>query len=296
MNYIDQKIIIDQATYESVTIEDSIWATLEDAAKETTLKGFSAMNELGALLGAALFPPDSNNFKLLLKNLAVAQHRDQILRLWFTGHAAKLPVEVITLPDELMQRCKAEDIVISDPALSLQPRVELLRALGEIEQDRPRIEVTESEPLRILIVAANPVVEGWPKIRRAEPQARIIEAACIGIGGKHVKVTLLPGCSIQSLKQALQEISPHILHFVGHGAKVTEDVGQPSLVLEPRGGQQAEYLSGQELLKICPSLPEVITLNACHLGRTDPLVTGLAETLTNAGVPRFPTFMGVRAD
>ncbi len=283
MKPIDQTVSIDDEIAACFSF-GSTWSSLEEAARDGRVSGYADMSALGALLGEALFPAGSPSAADLVANLAAAQHENRILRLCFIGQTANLPVEFVTLPDELLSECDERGIVIADPALGLHDRVELVRASGGIEQDLRRTEVSQEDPLRILIAVANPAADNWPNIPRAEPQARIIESACRGIGGNYVSVEFVAGCTRQSLAEAIEAHKPHILHFVGHGAKVADNIGEASLVLHPDGGPGVDLLSSAELLAMCTTLPELITLNACHLGGAETLLRGFSATLIEAGV------------
>ena len=283
MKPIDQKVSISVESFASLSFA-STWSSLERAARDSRVSGYTDMSALGAQLGEALFPSGGSAATDLLANLAVAQRENRMLRIWFTGRATKLPVEFTTLPGDLKSLCEERGIVIPYSALGLHDRVELIRACGEIAEDRRRTEVSEQDPLRILIAVANPATGNWPMIPRAEPQARIIESACRGIGGDYVSVAFLPACTRASLAQALEDHQPHILHFVGHGAKVENEVKYASLVLHPDGGGGVDLLSSNDLVAMCKSIPELITLNACHLGGAESAMSGFSETLTDAGV------------
>ena len=260
------------------------WAVLDAAARDGQQSCLADMAALGANLGQAFFAPGTEAAAVLVDNLATAQAENRSLRLLFEGHAATLPIEFVQLPDELLETCSERGIVVRDAALALHDRVEILRAPSQLSASGQRVEVTRTEPLRILIAVANPATAQWPNIPRAEPQAKIIEAACQGIGGDFVDVTLLSGSSPARLTEALREQAPHIVHFVGHGARELPRERPASLVLHADSGAGASLMAAGDLLATGAPLPELVSLNACHLGGNSAAGDGFAQTLSAAGV------------
>ena len=280
----DLDISMDDAACESLPLSAQ-WSSLEEAGAQTTRRHFPAMAELGKLLGDALFPQDSAVTDSFIKELAAAQRDSRTLRLRFVGEAARLPVEFATLPDAVLQRCRQAGVAIDDAAIALHNAIEVSRNVEGSTLAASSIEATRQQPLRMLIAVANPATGNWPNIPRAEPQAKIIESACRGIAGDYVEVTYLVAASPTTLAAALKDTRPHILHYVGHGAAVSADVKEPALVLAADHGRDVAYLSAPELLDQFSELPQFVSLNACHLGGSDPSLPGFAESLSNAGVP-----------
>ena len=284
MRYLDQTITVDDEHCPSDALQ-SLWTSLEQAAKNREANAAPAMGKLGAELGRSLFPPSAHSTSTLISNLAIAQRHSSVLRLRFAGPAARLPVEFALLPNEVREQCKEAGVVMDDTALALLDRVELIREAACSRIASACIDTSDTRPLRILIAVANPGHERWKTIPRAEAQARQIESACRGLGGGYVSVCFLSVATPSTLARSLGEFRPDVVHFVGHGATAADQVSEPSLVLSADRGQGVEYFSAQDLLGCFSDRPRLVSLNACHLGGSAPSTPGFAHALSDAGVP-----------
>jgi len=192
------------------------------------------------------------------------------------------PLELQALPWELLYDAERDEF------LALSGRVQVTRYLA-VPRGTPPLRVPP--PLRLLVVTASPRGER-PLAVEAEVEAiRQALAGCMAQG--LVQVEPLAHASVWTLRNALHDLRPHVLHFAGHGG-VGEEGGV--LLLEDRSGQ-ADPLPGTTLGALLKETPTVrlAVLNACLSARdTAPdaplfdrrrrMLLGVGPALVGAGL------------
>jgi hypothetical protein len=169
------------------------------------------------------------------------------LRLWFD------PPELQALPWELLYDAEQDEF------LALSGRVLITRYLT-VPKGAPPLAVTP--PLGILAVTAQPKNE--PELD-VDAEAAAVHAALAPLETEGlVRVHTLPHAQVWTLRDALRDHMPHVLHFVGHG-NVGPDGGV--LMLENAQGE-SDPLAGTTLATLLKRTDvRLAVLNACLSAR-----------------------------
>jgi hypothetical protein len=151
----------------------------------------------------------------------------------------------------------------------------LARALEGAEPCPP---LTVSLPLRILVVMA--ALADRPL--DIEREKATITAA---LAGQAFQVEYLENATLKSLRTALLNTSPHIVHWIGHGDLDAE--GREGVLLFEGPNDTAVPTPGDVLAEcLRDAYVRLAVLNGCETGRIpeDPLA-GVATALVRAGLP-----------
>jgi hypothetical protein len=136
-----------------------------------------------------------------------------------------------------------------------------------------------TRPLRLLVVSASP--SGHPPVALARELAHLKDSL-----SEAALFELLDHATPETLRDALQDHRPNVLHFVGHG-EMKEGGG--AIVLESEDGT-ANPVSGRGLAVLLenhvPPL-QLVFLNSCEGGATSPqdAFSSVAETLVKRHLP-----------
>lgn len=175
--------------------------------------------------------------------------------------------------------------------LSLCPYVSVARG-GEADLVREPVEAPRR--LRVLVASADP----YPSPALAGGLSVDLELNRIAEGLRHytyIDLKVLHSTTVRDLESTFEEFSPHVFHFIGHGAFPGPDKAvEPCVLLHGNDGE-AEAYSGPQLRRLCLGREvepgtQLVVLNCCWGGRTDADVPGLALSLSEvqegrAGVP-----------
>jgi hypothetical protein len=237
--------------------------------------GAAAPQAIGDLLYRALFSGVPG--ELWQRARGMAEARDQGLRLELTmtlddPSLAKLA----RLPWELLYEQSARRFLFRG-----NRRLLLTRSPEAFQPVSPLPVVL---PLRVLIALAAPA--GFVELDGPGEWQLVREAWA---GRADVAVTCLRQTTLKALREKLLEIDPHIVHVVGHGARLPAS-GEGAIVLEDETGG-AHLVSGQTLADhLLDHHVQLAVLNACGTARlsTDlnaSLLSGVATALIAGGVP-----------
>jgi hypothetical protein len=253
--------------------EDTFQAALSKIVSGHTDESF--LIELGAQLFSALFTGD---VRARYDESAGLTGRDSGLRIRLSLDAQplqELPWELAHNPE------KREFLVLSKRSL-------VTRYLA-VPRPTPPLKV--DPPLRILILVAAP--DDASPIDADDEVARIHQALHPLLEEGMVKLSIASRCTKRYLRQRLLDLSPHVLHYIGHGS-LAESRGV--LLLEDQEGR-AEGLDGQTLgtllkgsgvqlavLNTClsaidPSGPDLLTFRGRRAG-----LMGVGPALVDAGL------------
>lgn len=212
-------------------------------------------------------------YKALLGG-GIATHWDR-LRAARTGDAPLRvvldiePAELRSLPWELMRQHGAW----------LWRRPELLMRRGSAAPGTTADE-PEPGPLRVLVVIGTPA-------RDEQVLAEQELAALSGVletlpGRAHVEVLDCPA-SAHQLAEAVNELQPHVLHFIGHGMQRANG-GSPELSFTSELGSGWQ-LCAEDVADLTVWQPRLVVLNACRIAQADPAdwVGGIAQAFSDAG-------------
>ena len=139
--------------------------------------------------------------------------------------------------------------------------------------------------LRVLVASAQPA--GTPPVAAQDELIAIVETLRRRTG---VEVVGVPEATSMVLRRELRRVSPHILHFIGHGT-FDEASGEGRLLLT-EAGNHSDALSGKELSALFCGLDDLrlVVLNACNTARLPrregfDVFSGTAAALIQAGFP-----------
>jgi hypothetical protein len=140
---------------------------------------------------------------------------------------------------------------------------------------------TESA-VRVLVVVSRP---DDPRLGEVE-SASVVEAIR-GLDPVRYVVSVCENPTFGDLRDVLDQVHPHLLHFMGHG-RFDPDRGQGSLALPQRDGG-TDWLDDRRLavlLRRSLPVPRVVVLHSCEGARTDyaESFAGLAPQLVRSGV------------
>jgi WD40 repeat protein len=278
---------------------------------------------LGENLFRLAFPTEGTVADLAAA-LGVAVAAGATLRLWLhapSAGLALLPWEYLCLTAPAVKACRGQGVRLRKyqrgtrlpdrrSFLALHPHVSLVRQTSPAP---PAAELERIGALRVLVAWANPDTSVWPPIQGIEAEAASIRHALIRLPRTHAEVRVLVHATRAELEPQLREWRPHVLHFAGHGGfpGAPDDPGDltaPSLVLEGKhtpARRRHDYLTAADLRALCAECGvQIVVLNCCWGARTSSHFTGVAQSLTAAGVGRpvpvvvahqFPVTQGAAA-
>jgi len=238
---------------------------------ETGLVDGDLLTDVGRKLFRALF---HDNLRDLYAQARGATRTGLRLRLWF-----ETP-DLQALPWELLYDDGQEEF----PALTGQA---LITRYLAVPQGKPPLVV--EPPLRLLIVTARPTDQ--PDLNAQAEEAAIRQALDAPVRAGRVRIESLPHARPQSLRQALRDTRPHILHFIGHG--MVRDRGGALILENERGRSHLLDASTLRVLLRRSDSVRLAVLNACLTARdADPGRTpdrqeaflGVGPALVRAGL------------
>jgi hypothetical protein len=177
-----------------------------------------------------------------------ATHSRLRLRLWFDVPGLQ------ALPWELLYDARQREFV------ALSGKALITRYLP-VPRGKPPLAV--KPPLRLLIASASPRDQLGPNVAAQETAVHQALAPLEAAG--QVRVDSLPHAQVMTLRQALRDLQPHVLHFVGHGMM---QAAGGVLLLEKADGT-AHPLPADDLHILLQNAPTVClaVLNACLTAR-----------------------------
>jgi hypothetical protein len=143
---------------------------------------------------------------------------------------------------------------------------------------------TLAPPLKILVAAAMP--KNVPYIETGREVEMLKRALTESVDKGQVVLQVLDPPTLSELQSALRRFRPHLFHFIGHGAYLTDQQsGALMFEDENRNSVPVNALALQTLLT--DSNVSLAVLNACETGasRTNEVVTGVAGALVHHGIP-----------
>ena len=171
-----------------------------------------------------------------------------------------------------------------DPNLNCYLATEEIRFIRNEPSEAPAEHVLERNgPLRILVVAAQPITQGDVTIE--EEKEVILRGFKDLIDANLLQVEVLESATVERLHETLIMKEFDALHFIGHGIFDTDsDTG--ALLLEDADGFE-RMLYADDLRRIFRKRGlRLVFLNACETGRSNsaPSARGVAQTLAGAGI------------
>ena len=266
--YADVEIRVSpgQARHYPVTIQTSLtgdasgslalpWTLNELRQRLGELELEATNRDLLAVIGGQLFQALFNGYVRDRYVEAVGKAQAGLrLRLWFD------PPELQALPWELLYDAERNEF------LALSGRVLVTRYLS-VPRGTPPLAVTA--PLSILVVTAAP--KDRPLLA-VDAEAAAVQAALEPLAAQGlVRVSVLPHAQVMTLRDALRDFQPHVLHFAGHGGIGPEG---GALILEGADGR-SRLLSGSELSTMLKFTGvRLAVLNACLSARSAAVEAG----------------------
>jgi hypothetical protein len=257
------------------------------------------LTELGKDLFRIAFAADQT-YADFVQALADTVAADGTLRLWLyvqDAGLAVLPWEYLCLTAEAVDHCRMVGMNLPAEAafLALHPNVSLVR---QTNPTPPEPEIQRIGALRVLLAWADPGPlpdgRGWPALGGAELEVETVRKVLQGLRETHCEVHPLPHATRESLAEAMHQTKPHVLHLSCHGGfpgldDPLDDLDAPSLVLERRPHlpkRPHAYLTAGELRSLCADAgTQVVVLNACWGGRSQPALSGIGHTLSTGARP-----------
>ncbi|MFH9194774.1 CHAT domain-containing protein [Streptomyces globisporus] len=138
----------------------------------------------------------------------------------------------------------------------------------------------EFGPRRVLVIVATPADD---EQLLAEQELAVLSGLLEELPGRaHVEVLDCPQSLIE-LCEAIEELKPHVLHFIGHGMPRPGD-GGAELAFSSPGGHEWR-LTADEVPHLSEWRPGLVVLNACRTAAADPAdwVGGIAHAFLDAG-------------
>jgi formylglycine-generating enzyme required for sulfatase activity/CHAT domain-containing protein len=231
--------------------------------------------ELGQVLFQELFAGELlAAFRASRSRLAAGEH----LRL-----RLRLPPLLTTLPWELLYDAQEHTFLALDPAISLVRYLEL---------PQPTHPLRVEGPLQVLVVAASPQDDDYPRLAIERELNRITRALHKPREAGQLSLEVIKGQDTRGQLRERMRSSPqrpvHVLHVISHGdwdAVRNEGV----LIFEDPDGT-AEPISATFLanyLKRQDGQTRLVVLNACQtaLAASEHAASSLAAALLRAGVP-----------
>lgn len=173
--------------------------------------------------------------------------------------------------------------------VGLDPRTPIVRHL-ELDAPVDPHPGPTTPPLRVLVAWA--LARGHAALAAGEEVARIEGSIRerSKIRAESVEVETLEQVTVGRLRRAVKDFSPHVLHFIGHGALDAGNAEAGMILVDP--GRDADPLTGGALATVLQGSADLrlVVLNACHtaaLPRRAGLdaFSGLAPALIRGGRP-----------
>jgi nucleoid-associated protein YgaU len=229
--------------------------------------------EAGALLYKALFGPGLRpGIEDSLRSIDPQQGKGLrfVIDTTDTPELGRLPWEFTYSPDK-------DDFLFSD---RMKPVVRWL----DVDEPTPTLKI--SPPLRVLIAYAAP--GGLAPLRIGEELARLDEALMPLTKRGLIGITRLEHATLERLDEALLNIRPHVLHFIGHGdfnggdGLLLLESDAPDGAPDPLTGRRLGVLLRNHLANL-----RLVFLNSCMGAAVSPVdpFGGIAQTLIRRGVP-----------
>jgi LysM repeat protein len=233
----------------------------------------SQAREAGRLLYQALFCPGLRpGIEDSLRGIDPQQGKG----LRFVIDTTDTP-ELGRLPWEFLYSPEKDDFLFSD---RMKPVVRWL----DVDEPTPTLKI--SPPLRVLIAFASP--GGVAPLQIGEELARLDDALMPLTKRGLISITTLEHTTLERLDEALLNVRPHVLHFIGHG---DFNGGDGLLLLESETPDRApDPLTGRRLgvlLRNHLNTLRLVFLNSCVGATVSPVdpFGGIAQTLIRRGVP-----------
>jgi hypothetical protein len=214
--------------------------------------------ELGAWLGALLFPGPVRDLLVRSLDLLHAQEKGLRLRLLLEGALHNVPWEYA-----LLNRGGGE--ATTTDFLALLPNVSIVRHQAAT---LPAWEIETALPARLVVALSSP--SGYASLHLDE-ERRLIERALEH--NPRVEATFVAKATAETL---LPEGQAHLFHFAGHGdferrmgAQPGTVEGEGVIVLDDGYGDPAPLNVGQLALQLRRAGVRVAVLGACQSGRRD---------------------------
>lgn len=264
----------------------------------TTSHLLRELSTLTRVLGAELFSvliDDEMRSKLCDK--AVDDNRVRVI-LEFNKLADR---SILSWPWEYMYAPMSKNRdTLSEKFISHRAELSIIRNLGI----NPGRELKTSLPIKVFVVVANPPLPVRESLKLSAVYGeRVIEQLkkVINNGRKVFKVETLEvpeyddleekynaKVTITNFKQKIAEFNPHIIHFIGHGKRIS-DFDDGKLLYFKNNGKQADWISADQFanaIKGCNAL-KLVFLQACESILPEPNldISDLAEKILIEHVP-----------
>lgn len=172
-------------------------------------------------------------------------------------------------------------------AIVLDPRTAIIRQLDIQATKSPSLPPL-SRPWHVLTVSTMTESLGYD----LDEEERHVEA--LGASRPDLEIMRLTRPGFSTLKRAILENSPHIIHFIGHGA-VESESGRASLIFQgPQGGTELMDVGTLAAILGASKNLRLAVLNTCqtsqsrsshHLETVSRSLHSIGETLVKAGLP-----------
>jgi hypothetical protein len=159
----------------------------------------------------------------------------------------------------------------------------------------PSLTVPQGTTLRMLITSALPkeLAEKFPLDIQKEVDT--VRAALKHLEIKNgIHITELPHLTSSKLSDAVKEIDPHIVHYVGHG--IIEN-GRGALVLENDEGERSDMSATILAATLVDSNVRIIVLNSSHTSNMSVnMISSIAPALMAVNIPAVIATQGSFSD
>ncbi|MFJ6676080.1 CHAT domain-containing protein [Actinosynnema sp. NPDC091369] len=157
-------------------------------------------------------------------------------------------------------------------ALFIQPDHPFVRVHRRVPEDDP---IADSLPIRVLVVRGDDDDDIG-----ARDEIREIKRVVGGAPGR-IEAEFLSRPTESDLQSAYERVTPHVLHFIGHGTRKAS-TGQPALRISPPG-REAWLLTPTYVADLlCRPAPRLAILNACRSGETADAIA-LTDVFLDSG-------------
>ena len=259
---VSGKLMLDDLRRDLIGIFDE-WLSLGKMSRRREFTVF------GSLLYRTLFNEQVESF--FKQSLADARNARQRLRVQLSfgkegADLASLPWEYLYTPEGYFLATHV-DLVLARYIPLTTARESLAPAKGPLH-----ILVVVSRPLDLGSVISDPVIEAIEKLSEVFP----------------VTIDILNKPTIDNFLNKLEEVRPHVLHFIGHG-QFNKDKKEGSIALLDEDEGSARWVRDYEFAQYFTnmrSIPRLAFLHLCEGGVTDlhDDFAGLAPHLVRAGI------------
>ena len=264
--------------------QEKITPKIQEIIKNPANLKDEQIQKVGESLFEALFDKDLRE-DFLYFYTEVVKKKKQILQVILEINEIAMP-EVVAYPWELM--CLPEKYNQGDIHFATDRKLSFFRCRYQLKDEaKLSIKVNQGEPLKISLVVSKPTSD--PQLNNVEYQEVNEYLKSLDNLENNIKfLPLMNSASFSQIVERLEEDTPDIFHFIGHGQLIEkngEDIGQIAFVND---AGKADWKDAKMFSQLFSGhTPKIVILQACETGKQSETnaFSSVAFRLMLQGIP-----------